>query len=87
MKNYGLDLCDLLLLNFFVRPFPSYQTVPDYVGLTEKEIRNRHQEVNELAGGFCDESLLEIRLPKATLTCILNAYRVCKSAFLFRDQE
>lgn len=87
MKNYELDICDLLLLNFFVRPLPTYQMVPDYVGLTEKEIRNKHQEVNELVGGYCDQALLEIRLPGATLTCILNAYRVCKRAILFRDQE
>lgn len=87
MKNYKLDICDLLLLNFFVRPLPTYQMVPDYVGLTEKEIRNRHQEVNELAGGCDNEALLEIRLPVATLTCILNKYRVCKRAFLFRDEE
>lgn len=87
MKNYGLDLCDLLLLNFFVRPLPAYQIVADYVGLTEKEIRDKHTEVNELAGEVRNESLLEIRLPEATLTCILNACRICKSAFLFMDQE
>lgn len=87
MKNYGLDLCDLLLLNFFVRPLPTYQMVSDYVGLTEKEIRDKHKEVNELTGGFRNESLLEIRLPEATLTCILNACRICKSAFLFTDQD
>lgn len=87
MKNYGIDLCDLLLLNFFIRPNPAPELAGDHVGLTEKEIRDKYQEVNVLPGLHTEEQLLEIRLADATLTCRINASHICEKAYLFTDDE
>lgn len=85
MKKDGLDLCDVLLLNFFVRPMPDFEKKPEYVGMTEKELREKYTDVHVLSGRTANDLLLEIRLPEATLTCIMNACRICKRAFLFPD--
>lgn len=87
MKNYGFDLCDLLLLNFFIRPNPAPELVRDHVGLTEKEIRDRYPEITVLPGLHTNEQLLEIRLADATLTCRINASHICELAYLFTDKE
>lgn len=87
MKNYGIDLCDLLLLNFFIRPKPAPELAGDHVGLTEKEIRAKYRDIIVLPGLRPDERLLEIRLADATLTCRINASHICEKAYLFMDEE
>lgn len=87
MKNNGIDLCDLLLLNFFIRPNPAPELVRDHVGLTEKEIRDKYREIHVLPGLHTHEQLFEIRLADATLTCRINASHVCEKAYLFTDDE
>lgn len=81
----SLDLCDLLMLQFYVNPSLIYETNSGYIGLSEEEIRNRHTNVTKLEGIHENETLLEIRLSDGTLTCVMNANNICLKSYLFTD--
>lgn len=64
---------------------PEHKEMPDYVGMSEMEIRKIHPGAAIYKGK--DNVYLEIRLPQATLACVLNKLKICIQSELFDDGD
>lgn len=84
MENETLSVLTLRSLLSFCRK-PEHKEMPDYVGMSETEIRKIHPDAVTYKGK--EVAYLEIRLPEATLTCVLNKLKICIQSELFDDGD
>jgi hypothetical protein len=76
-------------LFFVIQQEPmSCEIARDYLGLTEEEIRRKHPDIQIKKIDIADEIGLEIRLQKATLSCVLKKQGgKCTGAYIFFDED
>lgn len=84
MENETLSVLTLCSLLSFCQK-PEHKEMPDYVGMSETEIRKIHPGAVTYEGK--ENVFLEIRLPEATLTCVLNKLKICIQSELFDDGD
>lgn len=84
MENETLSVFTLCSLLHLCKQ-PEHKEMSDYVGMSETEIRKIHP--NAVTNEGKENVYLEIRLPEATLTCVLNKLRICIQCELFDDGD
>lgn len=80
LDPYCLDLFSYL-------PEPTYEQKPEYIGLSQEVIFQKHKDLDISLFKMQSKSYAEIRFNDSTLGLVFNTSGICYEALLFDDTE